>query len=128
MILSDLRITFVNHIDRCIPLLPDKLTPNHSCYHTVDSTMNTFLDHLRKKEQVTLDQLKHFFDLNLFEKLKQIVNILSDEDMNIFIVRITTISKYSIIQIFENLFQLYFQISLNIICKKLIKVVTIVDN
>ncbi|CAF1059526.1 unnamed protein product [Rotaria sordida] len=77
LILSDVRITFVNHIHRCIPILPDKLTPQHSCYNTSHSAMENFLRHLRKNEQSTLDQLKHLFDLQIFEKLKQINNILS---------------------------------------------------
>ncbi|CAF2943475.1 unnamed protein product [Rotaria sp. Silwood2] len=34
LILSDVLITFVNHTDRCIPILPEKLTPQHSCYNT----------------------------------------------------------------------------------------------
>ncbi|CAF4575152.1 unnamed protein product [Rotaria sp. Silwood2] len=34
LILSDVRITFFNHTDRCIPILPEKLTPQHSCYNT----------------------------------------------------------------------------------------------
>ncbi|CAF1045220.1 unnamed protein product [Rotaria sordida] len=63
LILSDVRITFVNHIHRCISILPDKLTPQHSCYNTSHSTMGNFLRHLRKNEQSTLDQLKNLFDL-----------------------------------------------------------------
>jgi hypothetical protein len=82
LILSDVRITFVNHIHRCIPLLPDKLTPQHSCYHTSNSAMYKFLRDLRKNGQSTLDQLKHLFDLQVFEKLKQIDNILSVEEIN----------------------------------------------
>ncbi|CAF4263096.1 unnamed protein product, partial [Rotaria sordida] len=79
LILSDVRITFVNHIHRCISILPDKLTPQHSCYNTSHSTMENFLRHLRKNEQSTSDQLKHLFDLQIFEKLKQMNNILSKE-------------------------------------------------
>ncbi|CAF4300240.1 unnamed protein product, partial [Rotaria sordida] len=79
LILSDVCITFVNHIHRCISILPDKLTPQHSCYNTSHSAIENFLRHLRKNEQSTLDQLKNLFDLQIFEKLKQMNNILSKE-------------------------------------------------
>jgi hypothetical protein len=82
LILSDVHITFVNHTHRCIPLLPDKLTSQHSCYHTSNSAMYHFVRFLRKNGQFTLDQLSHFFDLEIFEKLKQINNMLSDEEIN----------------------------------------------
>lgn len=72
LILSDVRITFVNHTKRCIPLLPQKLTSEHSCYHTLNSAMHHFIHHLRENQQFTLDQLKHFFDEETFNKLKQI--------------------------------------------------------
>ncbi|CAF0834241.1 unnamed protein product [Rotaria sordida] len=55
LILSNVRITFVNHIHRCISILPDKLTPQHSYYNTSHSAMENFLRHLRKSEQSTLD-------------------------------------------------------------------------
>ncbi|CAF0883873.1 unnamed protein product [Rotaria sp. Silwood1] len=81
LILSDVRITFVNHIDRCIPILPEKLTPQHSCYNTSHSAMENFLRHHRKSGHSTLDQLKHLFDSEIFDKLKQINNILFNEEI-----------------------------------------------
>lgn len=82
LILSNVRITFVNHTHRCIPLLPNKLKPEHSCYHTSNSAMYHFIHQLRKSQQFTLDQLKHLFDEEIFEKLKQINDRLSDEEIN----------------------------------------------
>ncbi len=82
LVLSNVRITFVNHIDRCIPLLPEKLTSKHSCYHTSDSAMYHFVRHLRQNGQFTLNQFKHLFDFQIFEKLEQINNILSGEEID----------------------------------------------
>ena len=81
LILSDVRITFVNHIHRCIPILPEKLTPQHSCYNTSHSAMSNFICHLRQNGQFSLDQLKHLFDSQIFENLKQIETIVSDEEI-----------------------------------------------
>ena len=69
LILSHVRITFVNHLHQCVPLLPEKLTPQHPCYHTSNSARIAFLRYLRQNEQLTLNQLKHFFDSQLFEEL-----------------------------------------------------------
>ena len=81
LILSDVRITFVNHTIRCIPILPDKLTSQHSCYNTSYSAMFNFIRYLRQNGQFTLDQLKHLFDLQVFKTLEQINNSLSLEEI-----------------------------------------------
>jgi hypothetical protein len=81
LILSDVRIEFVNHTHRCIPILPQRLTPQHACYNTSHSAMFNFIRHLRKDGQFTLNQLQHFFDLQIFEKLEQINNTLSVGEM-----------------------------------------------
>ena len=80
LILSDVRIIFVNHTQRCIPMLSNKLTPQHSCYHTSDSAMNHFVRNLRGNGQTSLHQMKHLFDLQIFERLQQIDNILFKEE------------------------------------------------
>jgi hypothetical protein len=82
LILSDVEIIFVNHTHRCIPLLPQKLTSKHSCYHTSNSAMQNFIYHLRENRQFTLDQFKNFFDWKVFEKLKEIDKSFSDEQIN----------------------------------------------
>jgi hypothetical protein len=82
LILSDVRITFINHTNRCIPILPDKLTSQHSCYNTSHSAMFNFIRYLRQNGQFTLDQLQHLFDLQVFKKLEQINNSLSLEEIS----------------------------------------------
>jgi hypothetical protein len=82
LILSNVQIKFVNHLHQCIPLLPEKLTPQHSCYHTSNSARITFLRYLRQNGQYTLNQLKHLFDLQIFEELTQMNKILAEEERN----------------------------------------------
>lgn len=79
LILADTRITFVDHTQRCIDLLPDKLTSKHACYHTSNSAAIQFLRCLRRNQRSTLDQWKHLFDLQIFKELTQMNEILSKE-------------------------------------------------
>ena len=76
----DVRITFVDHTQRCIDLLPDKLTSEHACSHASNSASIQFLRCFRRNQRATLDQWKHLFDLQIFKELTQMNEILSKEE------------------------------------------------
>lgn len=80
LIPGDVRITFVDHTQRCINLLPGKLTSEHACYHTSHSASIQFLRCLRRNQRLTLDQLKPLFDVQTFKELTQMNEILSQEE------------------------------------------------
>lgn len=81
LILSNVRIEFVSHIHQCIRILPEKLTASQSCYHTSHSSMNEFVRRLRHDGLLKLDQLQHLFNLEVFEKLKKIDSMMSNQDL-----------------------------------------------
>ena len=71
LLIRNVEIVFVNHTDECIRLLPSKLTREHSCYHTSQSAMKSFLQYLNNQTQLQLGQLEHLFNQHTFQQLTQ---------------------------------------------------------